>query len=135
MSASSSEWTDLKVRSRQPVGRLQRLGCGAKLELATAWGLPVYPGAFAMGIIPDELVKELVREAKQRLAQAAEEARAEVCDVDVETRAVEGSPPPCSWRPPRTPPGWSARAASVDSASSCSDPSATSAPITHRARW
>lgn len=65
---------------------------GAKLELTTAWGLPTYPGAFTMGGIPDELVKALIGEARQRVAEAAEEARAEGRDLDIETRAVEGPP-------------------------------------------
>lgn len=65
---------------------------GAELELVTAWQLPTYSGAFAMASIPDELVDELAAEAKRRVAEAAEEARGEGCDADIETRVVEGPP-------------------------------------------
>ena len=63
---------------------------GAKLELITAWQLSMYPGAFAMASFADEFVNELAAEAKRKVAEAAEQARAEGGDLDIETRAVEG---------------------------------------------
>jgi nucleotide-binding universal stress UspA family protein len=64
----------------------------ARIELITAWELPIYAESFAMGTVPDELVEELEQNAKKKLVAAAEEARAEGGELDIETRATEGQP-------------------------------------------
>ncbi|MDP9226417.1 MAG: universal stress protein, partial [Actinomycetota bacterium] len=58
---------------------------GATLELITTWDVPIYPGTFGVITTPDELLKELAKEAEERLAQAAEEVRAVAGDVEIET--------------------------------------------------
>jgi nucleotide-binding universal stress UspA family protein len=65
---------------------------GTKLELVSAWEIPLSSYAFEFGIagIPQEMLKALVRRAEDDLAAAVEEARAEAPDVEMETQAAEG---------------------------------------------
>ncbi len=63
---------------------------GATLELVSAWHLPSYPGAFAVAMAAEELIKDLVRAAEEQLRDATGVARAEAPGVQVETRAIEG---------------------------------------------
>jgi nucleotide-binding universal stress UspA family protein len=65
---------------------------GTKLELVSAWEIPMSSYAFGYGIasIPEEMQKALVARAENDLAAALEEARAEAPDVEMETLVAEG---------------------------------------------
>jgi nucleotide-binding universal stress UspA family protein len=69
---------------------------GAALELVSAWEVPVTGVGFGYGFAPvsDEMLKGLVQGAEERLAAAAEEARAVAPDVEITTRVAEGAPAP-----------------------------------------
>ena len=63
---------------------------GAKLELVSAWDMPSYTYGFGYAVVTDELLKDLAGGAEGNLATAAQEARAEAADVEVQTSAVRG---------------------------------------------
>lgn len=67
---------------------------GMKLELVSAWEIPVYSYAFGYGIaaIPEELQKGLVARAEDALTSALRDARAEARDVEMETIVMQGQP-------------------------------------------
>ena len=64
----------------------------AKLELIFVWEVPIGALGYGYGFagIPDDLLKGLEKNAEEVLATAAEAAREEAPDVELETRAVEG---------------------------------------------
>ena len=65
---------------------------GMKLELVSAWEIPVYSYAFgyAIAAIPEELQKGLVARAEEALASALQDARSEARGVEMETIVVQG---------------------------------------------
>ncbi|MDP9331644.1 MAG: universal stress protein [Actinomycetota bacterium] len=65
---------------------------GMKLELVSAWEIPIYSYAYGYGFaaISDEMLKSLAQLAEDKLAAAMREARAEARDVEMETIAAEG---------------------------------------------
>jgi nucleotide-binding universal stress UspA family protein len=63
---------------------------GAKLELVSAWEIPMYTYSFAIVQVPEDLGKELQREAEDRLAEALDQVRAVAGDIEVDTTAMEG---------------------------------------------
>jgi nucleotide-binding universal stress UspA family protein len=65
---------------------------GAKLELVSAWQVPIYSYAYGQGYaaISEEMLKSLAGNAENTLAAALKEARAEARDVEMESFAVEG---------------------------------------------
>ncbi|HEY7667296.1 MAG TPA: universal stress protein [Actinomycetota bacterium] len=65
---------------------------GASLELVSAWEIPVTGVGFGYGFapIPDEMIKGLEQGAEELLAEAAEAARTEAPEIQIETRVVEG---------------------------------------------
>jgi nucleotide-binding universal stress UspA family protein len=66
---------------------------GAKLEIVSAWQIPLYGYAYAGGVaISQDIVKGLVENAEEHLAEAIREARTEAGDVELETIAAEGQP-------------------------------------------
>ena len=67
---------------------------GMKLELVSAWEIPIYSYASRYGFpaISEEMMKSLTARAEGHLAEALDEARAEARDVQIETIAVEGQP-------------------------------------------
>src|SRR5690242_4228627 len=64
----------------------------ADLVLVSAWSMPL--DGYNFGDVPftDEALKSLEIEAEERLAEAAEEARAVAPDLWIITEAVEGQP-------------------------------------------
>ena len=68
---------------------------GMKLELVSAWEIPIYSYAYGYGFGPaisEEMMKSLTERAEGHLAEALDEARAEAREVQIETIAVEGQP-------------------------------------------
>jgi nucleotide-binding universal stress UspA family protein len=67
---------------------------GMKLELVSAWEIPIYSYASRYGFpaISQEMMKSLTARAEGHLAEALDEARAEAREVQIETIAVEGQP-------------------------------------------
>lgn len=68
---------------------------GMKLELVSAWEIPIYSYAYGYGFGPaisEEMMKSLTARAEDHLAEALDEARAEAREVQIETIAVEGQP-------------------------------------------
>jgi nucleotide-binding universal stress UspA family protein len=67
---------------------------GIKLELVSAWEIPIYSLAYGYGFpaISEEMMKNLTEGAEGHLAAALDEARAEARDVEIETIALEGQP-------------------------------------------
>lgn len=83
-----SETATLAVRWAAREARLR----GAKLELVSAWEIPINGLGFGYGLaaISDEVLKGLERNAEEILATAVEEARKECPDIELETRTVRG---------------------------------------------
>ena len=67
---------------------------GMKLELVSAWEIPIYSYVYGYGFpaISEEMMKSLTESAEGHLAEALDEARAEAREVQIETIAVEGQP-------------------------------------------
>ena len=68
---------------------------GMKLELVSAWEIPIYSYVYRYGFGPaisEEMMKSLTERAEGHLAEALDEARAEAREVQIETIAVEGQP-------------------------------------------
>ena len=67
---------------------------GMKLELVSAWEIPIYSYASRYGFpaISEEMMKRLTARAEGHLAEALDEARAEAREVQIETIAAEGQP-------------------------------------------
>jgi nucleotide-binding universal stress UspA family protein len=65
---------------------------GSKLELVSAWEIPVYGFAYDQGYaaMSEEMLKGLVDNAEEYLAAAVTEARSEALEVEIETITVEG---------------------------------------------
>jgi nucleotide-binding universal stress UspA family protein len=65
---------------------------GSKLELVSAWQIPIYGYSYGYGIaaISEEMVKSLAKNAEDDLAAASAQARTEARDVEIETIAAEG---------------------------------------------
>lgn len=65
---------------------------GSKLELVSAWEIPVYGFAYDQGYaaMSEEMLKGLVENAEEYLAAAVTEARSEALEVEIETITVEG---------------------------------------------
>jgi nucleotide-binding universal stress UspA family protein len=65
---------------------------GSKLELVSAWEIPIYSYAYDQGYaaISEEMLKGLAVNAGDNLAAAFKEASAEARDVEMETIAAEG---------------------------------------------
>ncbi len=65
---------------------------GSKLELVSAWEIPIYSYAFDQGYaaISEEMLKGLAENAEEHLTAALKEARDEALDVEMETIAAEG---------------------------------------------
>jgi nucleotide-binding universal stress UspA family protein len=67
---------------------------GMKLELVSAWEIPIYSYVYGYGFpaISEEMMKSLTESAEGHLTAALDEARAEAREVQIETIAVEGQP-------------------------------------------
>jgi len=67
---------------------------GMKLELVSAWEIPIYSYASGYGFpaISEEMMKSLTARAEGHLAEALDEARAEAREVQIEIIAAEGQP-------------------------------------------
>lgn len=67
---------------------------GMKLELVSAWEIPIYSYAYGYGfpVISGDMTKSLTERAEGHLAEALDEARAEAREVQIETIAAEGHP-------------------------------------------
>jgi nucleotide-binding universal stress UspA family protein len=63
---------------------------GTDLELVSAWEIPTYDFGLGLTASSDDLTKGLIKVAEDNLAAALEEARAEVRELKIETRIVEG---------------------------------------------
>lgn len=67
---------------------------GAKLELVSAWQVPLYGYAHLGSVtaVSGDIVKGLVENAEEHLAEATREARVEGGDIELESIAAEGQP-------------------------------------------
>jgi nucleotide-binding universal stress UspA family protein len=67
---------------------------GAKLEIVSAWHVPLYGYAHLGSItaISQDVAKGLVENAEEHLAEVVREARAEAGDIELETITAEGQP-------------------------------------------
>lgn len=83
--------SDTSRRAAVWAGREARLR-GAKLDIVSAWQIPLYGYASTggFGAVSEEIVKGLVENAEAHLAAAIRAVRAEASDVDLETITVEG---------------------------------------------
>jgi nucleotide-binding universal stress UspA family protein len=65
---------------------------GSKLDLVSAWEIPIYSYAFDQGYaaISEEMLKGLMDNAEEHLAAALRDARSEAPEVEMETIAAEG---------------------------------------------
>ncbi len=85
-----SETARKAVRWAAREAKLRRM----KLELVSAWEIPIYSYASRYGFpaISEEMMKSLTARAEGHLAEALDEARAEAREVQIETIAAEGQP-------------------------------------------
>ena len=67
---------------------------GAKLEIVSAWHVPLYGYAHLGSVtaVSQDIAEGLVENAEEHLAEAGREARAEAGDIELETIAAEGQP-------------------------------------------
>ena len=67
---------------------------GAKLEIVSAWHVPLYGYAHVGSVtaISQDILQGLVENTEEHLAEATREARVEAGDIELETIAAEGRP-------------------------------------------